>query len=289
MREFTIETAGASLAVRESRTEGEPLLLLHGGPGVPDAMQADTAPLLPHLRGISFDQRGVGRSRCRDGRYGVGDYLADIEAIREQLGIAEWHVLGHSWGGLLAQLYAERFGPRVRSLALCSSSLGVGPDWKETKHQSFRIEQRRAGAAGTLRFYLFGSLLVTPDPLRRWGMRHLMTEVWHDYFADPRRAPDPDRTWLAGCSPEAMIRTDRALSHAGAETLASLSTYPGPVLVLYGEDDIFGASETVVRQRFPGATQVTLGGSGHLHWIQNRAGYERALRSFYATCEPAPV
>ena len=203
-------------------------------------MQADTAPLLPELRAISFDQRGVGRSRCRDGRYGIDDYLGDIEAIRDHLDITDWHVLGHSWGGLLAQLYADRYGPRVRSLALSSSSLGVGADWKETKRQSFRIELRRAGVGGTLRFYLFGLSPATPDPLRRWGMRHLMTEVWRDYSTDPRTAPDPDRSWLDGCSPQAMIRTDRALARAGASVLASPSGYAGPVLVLYGEDDIFG-------------------------------------------------
>ncbi|MGO8687083.1 MAG: alpha/beta fold hydrolase [Candidatus Dormibacteria bacterium] len=287
MRELMIETGGASLAVRESRPEGEPLLLLHGGPGVPDSMQADTAPLLPELRAISFDQRGVGRSRCRDGRYGIDDYLGDIEAIRDHLDITDWHVLGHSWGGLLAQLYADRYGPRVRSLALSSSSLGVGADWKETKRQSFRIELRRAGVGGTLRFYLFGSLLVTPDPLRRWGMRHLMTEVWRDYFTDPRTAPDPDRSWLDGCSPQAMIRTDRALARAGASVLASPSGYAGPVLVLYGEDDIFGASAGIVRRRFPAATQVTLQGSGHLHWLQNRAGYREVLRGFYGAAAPA--
>ena len=162
-----------------------------------------------------------------------------------------WHVLGHSWGGLLAQLYAEHLGARVRSLVLSSSSLGVGADWKATKRQSFRIELGRAGAGGTLRFYLFGSLLFTPDPFRRWGMRHVMTETWHDYFVDPRTAPDPDRKWLDGCCPEALLRTDHSLSRADRGELLPLQDYPGPVLVLYGAEDIFGESEATVRGRFP--------------------------------------
>lgn len=286
MRELTVETAGAELAVRESRPDGEPLLLLHGGPGVPDSMQTDIAPLLPGYRSISFDQRGVGRSRCHNGRYGIDDYLADIEAIREQLDIPTWHVLGHSWGGLLAQLYAAYHGSRVRSLVLSSSSLGVGADWKATKRDSFRIELGRAGAGGRLRFYLYGSLLVSPEPLRSWGLRQIMTETWHNYFLDPGSAPDPDREWLAGCSPQAMIRTDRALSRADARELTPLVDYAGPVLVLYGADDIFGTAEAIVRGRFPEATQVTLAGSGHLHWLQNRTGYQEALRSFYANRRP---
>ena len=79
------------------------------------------------------------------------------------------------------------------------------------------------------------------------------------------------------------------LFRSGAGALAGLSAYAGPVLVLYGEDDIFGAAEEIVRRRFPAATQVTLAASGHLHWLQNQAGYQKALRSFYATRIPATV
>ena len=67
MSQFVAKSASAVLAVRQSRDDGEPLLLLHGGPGVPDYMQAATAPILPGFRCISFDQRGTGASACRDG------------------------------------------------------------------------------------------------------------------------------------------------------------------------------------------------------------------------------
>ncbi len=153
MKQFKVESAGAVLAVRQSRDDGEPLLLLHGGPGVPDSMQAATAPVLPRFRCISFDQRGTGASACRDGRYDLAAYLDDIEAIRTRTGVAAWHVLGHSCGGLLAQAYVSACPHRVSSLALVSSSLGVGSQWKRTKRESFRIEHARAGLRGTLRFY----------------------------------------------------------------------------------------------------------------------------------------
>ena len=107
MDQFVVDAPGAVLAVRQSRDDGEPLLLLHGGPGVPDSMRATTAPMLPGFRCISFDQRGVGESACRDGRYELGAYLDDIEAIRARAGVVSWHVLGHSWGGLLAQAYTS--------------------------------------------------------------------------------------------------------------------------------------------------------------------------------------
>jgi proline iminopeptidase len=283
MMELVVKAPGATLAVRESRPDGEPLLMLHGGPGVPDSMQTTVAPLLPEMRGISFDQRGVGSSSCRDGRYDIGAYLADIEAIRADRAISSWHVLGHSWGGLLAQAYTARHGDRVSSLVLSSSSLGVGTDWKLTKREAFRTSRQRAGLWGTVRFYCYGSGLGVPGSVRSWAMRHLMTETWHNYFLDPRQAPDPDERWLGGCSADAMIRTDRAVSRQDPALLSGLATYAGPAMVLYGAYDIFGTSAGIVRRRLPQALQVTLHDSGHLHWLQNPAGYRQALHHFYST------
>jgi pimeloyl-ACP methyl ester carboxylesterase len=54
-----------------------------------------------------------------------------------------------------------------------------------------------------------------------------------------------------------------------------------PALVLCGASDIFGDGTAIVRRRFPHAVQVTLEGSGHVHWLQNLSGYANALGDFY--------
>jgi proline iminopeptidase len=289
MRERKVRSSGAVLVVRDNEASGEPLLLLHGGPGTPDGLQTSVAPLLPGMHCISFDQRGVGSSSCENGRYDLAAYLEDIEAVRQAFRISAWHVLGHSFGGLLGQAYVARHPERVRSLVLSSPSLGVGANWRTTKRTSFRIERHRAGLRGAFRFSLYGSSLVFRGAIRERGMRHLMTEVWHNYFLDPKMAPDPDPAWLAGCSAQAMIATDRAMSHEDPAVLAGVSSYRGPVMVLYGEYDIFDPqSQAIVRRRFPQAVQITLEGSGHLPWLQNGAGYrERLARFFGRGCDGA--
>jgi len=248
---------------------------------VPDYLQTSTAPMLPEFRCVSFDQRGVGRSTCLDGRYELGAYLGDIERIRTHMEIDSWHLLGHSWGGLLAQAYASTHPELIKSMVLSSSSLGVGADWKRTKRESFRVERARAGFSGTLRFYAYGSGLVVPGAIGAWSMRHVMTETWHSYFRDPKAAPDPDPMWLSGCSRVAMMKTDRAISKERPDALAGASSFEGPTLVLYGAFDIFEDGAQVVRNRFPRATQVTLQNSGHVHWLQNPSGYAHTLAAFY--------
>jgi pimeloyl-ACP methyl ester carboxylesterase len=77
-----------------------------------------------------------------------------------------------------------------------------------------------------------------------------------------------------------MIKTDRAISSEHPDTLTSIEVQE-PALVLYGASDIFGDGTAIVRRRFPHAVQVTLEGSGHVHWLQNLTGYANALSDFY--------
>jgi proline iminopeptidase len=99
---------------------GVPVLFLHGGPGA-GAGPAHRRFFDPkHYRIVIFDQRGAGRSKP------LGEIIdnttphliADIERLRERLGIDRWHVFGGSWGSTLSLAYAEAHPARVRSLAL---------------------------------------------------------------------------------------------------------------------------------------------------------------------------
>lgn len=90
------------------RTDAPPLLFVHGGPGAGSydfmAFQGDRLAGDFHLIGV--DQRGVQRSDALTGPVDEQDLIADFEALREQLGIEQWSLLGHSYGGRLALRYA---------------------------------------------------------------------------------------------------------------------------------------------------------------------------------------
>ena len=100
--------------------DGKPVVLLHGGPGAgcSDKMRRFHDPA--KYRIVLFDQRGAGRSTPHADLVDNTTWhlVADIEALREHLGIARWQVFGGSWGSTLALAYAERHPERVTELVL---------------------------------------------------------------------------------------------------------------------------------------------------------------------------
>ena len=100
--------------------QGAPVIVLHGGPGggCSPAMRRYFDPA--HYRVILFDQRGCGRSRPHASVTANTTWhlVADIERIREALGIDRWIVFGGSWGATLALVYGETHPDRAVHLVL---------------------------------------------------------------------------------------------------------------------------------------------------------------------------
>jgi 3-oxoadipate enol-lactonase len=101
--------------------EGEPLVLLHGLGMRGDAFRFIAPRLAETSRLIAPDLRGHGRSAHLPGPYTTEALAADLGPMLDSLGIASAHVLGHSHGGAVAQVFARTHPERVRSLLLVST------------------------------------------------------------------------------------------------------------------------------------------------------------------------
>ena len=131
--------------------EGQPVVVLHGGPG------GGCSPMMRRFfdparwRVILFDQRGCGRSRphasVRDNT--TWHLVGDMERIRETLGLNRWTLFGGSWGATLALIYAITHPERAARLVL----RGV-----------FLMEQRELDW-----FYRGGAAQFWPDQWRRFA------------------------------------------------------------------------------------------------------------------------
>jgi len=112
------------------RPDGIPVIVLHGGPGggCSPAMRRYFDPNV--YRVILFDQRGCGRSRPHASvdHNTTWHLVADIELIRETLGIDAWIVFGGSWGATLSLIYAQAHTRRAAALALRGVFLMTKPE-----------------------------------------------------------------------------------------------------------------------------------------------------------------
>src|SRR6266478_4895863 len=99
-------------------SNGKPVVFLHGGPGsglVPEYRQFHDPAA---YRIVLFDQRGSGKSTPHSSleENTTWDLVADIEKLREHLGIDKWQVFGGSWGSTLSLAYAETHPSRAPAL-----------------------------------------------------------------------------------------------------------------------------------------------------------------------------
>ncbi len=116
----------------ERRGDGAPLLFISGTggdlrrkPGVMDG------PLPKRFDTVAYDQRGLGQSDKPDGPYSMADYADDAAAVLDELDWARAHVVGVSFGGMVAQNLAVRHPGRIERLVLCCTSPGGegGSSW----------------------------------------------------------------------------------------------------------------------------------------------------------------
>jgi proline iminopeptidase len=103
---------------------GAPLVIVHGGPGGShDYFLPYLLPLARHNRLIFIDERGSGKSQKLEdpAGYTVETMVEDVEAVRQGLVLGKISLLGHSYGGVLAQAYALKYQNNLTHLILCST------------------------------------------------------------------------------------------------------------------------------------------------------------------------
>lgn len=117
-----------------------PLLLLHGGPGSTHnyfELLDDLAQQADHQL-IMYDQLGCGRSSIPDDQpelYCAQTWVAELENLRRYLGLSTCHLLGQSWGGMLAIIYLTEYHPVGVKSVILSSTLSSAKLWASELHR----------------------------------------------------------------------------------------------------------------------------------------------------------
>lgn len=267
---------GHVLHVEEcGRPNGLPVVFLHGGPG--SGCTASQRRLFDpgRFRAILFDQRGCARSTPAGSLRAntTADLVADIERIRDALGIGRWLVFGGSWGSLLALAYAQAHPAAVSGLVLRGIFLGSAAElhryahgvatpaphaWQRFAHAVPRGERDDLLGAYTRR------LLSRDAPTRVAAARH-----WLDYeralMGEAPLGADPDSRQLAKTRIQAHYLSQGCFSDAerllaGCERLRHI-----PGALVQGTADPVCPPQVARRlhQAWPQAERVMVAGAGH--------------------------
>jgi proline iminopeptidase len=264
---FTTSTPVPLYWVEYGDPAAPPVLLLHGGPGAShDYLLPQMLELAREHRLITYDQRGGGRSRYDHDRAPIGwqEQVADLGRVVTELGVDPLTLVGYSWGGLLAMLYAvEAAAGRVSPAPVRLALIDPAPISRAHRAE-FEAEfaRRQAGPeVAALRDELARSGLREADP-DAYRQRNFELSV-AGYFADPRRARDLTPFRVTG-------RVQQSIwSSLGDYDLApALASVHLPAFIAHGRQDPIPLASSEEAARALGAPLSVLEDCGHVPYVE---------------------
>jgi len=207
-----LDVGDGQLVFWEEHGTGKPAVVLHGGPGSGCGPWYLELFDLSRYRVVMFDQRNCGRSTPHASDPAVDlsanttwHLVADIERLREHLGIDRWLVLGGSWGSTLALAYAESHREHVSEIVLFGVTTGRHSemDWtfRGGLSRFFPDQWARLARHAGRPFDVVGAyreLLEDPDPevrrraTKEWCLWESATPGWPPRDGLSERYRDPD-------------------------------------------------------------------------------------------------
>jgi proline iminopeptidase len=276
---FTTSTPVPLYWVEYGDPDAPPVLLLHGGPAAShEYLLPQMLALAEEHRLVTYDQRGGGRSRYDDDRAVIGwrDQVEDVARVAAELRIAPLTIVGYSWGGLLAMLYAvEAAAGRVQPPPARLALIDPAPITRSAR-LAFEQElaRRQAGPeVAALRAELQASGLRERDP-DAYRQRAFEISV-AGYFADPARARDLTPFRVTGRVQQSIWQ-----SLGDYDLRDSLASIRVPALVVHSRQDPIPLASSEEAARALGTTCVVIEGSGHVPYVEQPAQLFPLLRAF---------
>ena len=254
-----------------------PLLCVNGGLLFSHALLWPAlSPLAQRRQLILYDQRGRGDSQAPPGPHAarIEHDAGDVGALRQALGIRQWDLLGHSWGGAIALLGAERDLAGTRRIVTVDA---VGPtsEWMPALTRA-ALDRLDAAERAVLRRFT-AEALTRPDPEVQSAHARAIYPAW---FADPdfaRMFTPPRSTSRTGAAVVARLRRD------GYDWTPLLRALDRPTLVLHGERDLLPlAVAGALLAALPDARLAPIPGSGHMPFWEAPEQFFPLVDSFLA-------
>ena len=274
-----IFTTPEGLTLSYERRGTGPLLVCHpGGPGGSAAEFRDFAGLDDTFELLLLSPRGSHGSDPADD-YALRSYVADLEALREHLGVDQLDLLGFSHGGIVAMAYAAAFGSRIRRLVL-AATLAVWSDEAEAAMQQ-TIETRRdepwfEEAQKAIAEEQAGEFASTEELVA--NVQQQMPLYFHRWEGNEKIG----RELAADFAKAEPLHYFNTVEFPTFDLREQLRTIEAQTLVVVGDDDLIAgpvSADTMVRE-LPDARLVTIADSGHFLYVEQPDAFRAALTDF---------
>jgi len=269
---------------------------VHGGPGAShDYFLPYLLPLARTNRVIFIDERGSGKSeKLEDPKgYTVENMVEDVEAVRDHLGLGKISLLGHSYGGVLAQANAFKYQANLSHLILGStfaSTKALNKALARMKDQMPAADRARLDALE--KEGLFGK--GQPWERGRYPEEYANLAWGPGYYPflygerpDANYVPSAGNTTLSwelyrqmwGSHGEFVVDGNLV----SVEYLDQLSAIRVPTLILVGDHDQSDpAMSKEMQARIAGSQLVVLPNSGHMTFVDQPEAFQKAVNEFLA-------
>jgi len=272
---------------------GRPLMIVHGGPGAShDYFLPYLLPLARRYKLIFIDERGSGRSQKLEdvSGYTVENMVEDVEAVRRALNLGQISLLGHSYGGVLAQAYALKYQKNLSHLIL-------GSTFSSTKAMNEVLGRIRQNMPPEARQRLE---TMEAEGLYGHGKPYEKNRYTNDYMIGAwgdgyfpylyQNHPDPNYDPVDNGKMSWELYREMWGEHGefvidgnlqSAEYTDRLSAIKVPTLIIAGDHDESDPSMSQTMQhKIAGSKLVIVPRSGHMTFVDQPALFEKALEDF---------
>lgn len=267
------------------KDEQVPLLLLHGGPGAPhDYLENLQALATETRRVILYDQLGCGRSDQPDEpeRWRIPRFVDEVGMVRKALGLERVHILGQSWGGMLAIEYALTQPEGLISLILSNTTSSI-PLWVAEANrlradlppevQATLTRHEEAGTTDSAEYQQAMMVFYDRHVLRIQPMPDYVQRTFDNMGQVYYTMNGPSEFHVIGVIKD-WDRTDR------------LGEIHVPTLIISGRyDEATPTINEVLHRGISGSEWVVLENSSHLSHVEEPELYMQTVRNFLSRVE----
>lgn len=260
---------------------GLPLLVIHGGPGLPHDYLRSLERLATERELIFWDQLGCGKSKCPPNRklWTMDRSVSEVDAVVRALGLDHFHLFGNSWGAMLAQQYMLEAVPAGVASLTISNSIASIPEF--TKMVARLKSELDPATQAAIDHHEAAGTTYSPDyqaAIRTWNETYLCrVRPW------PRELEDAFRNMGAeifetmfGPSDFHIVGTIRDW-----DVVDRLHEITAPTLVLAGKyDECVPEHMWEMHRRIAGSRFELFESSAHMPFIEEPGKFDAVMREF---------